>query len=181
MLRHTRPALALATALTLVACATRPAVPLEDAALTRMVAERDLAGKSVGEGTFSAINGTERGFTAYLDGTWDGEVLTLVEDFEYDDGEIDKKTWRLTKRADGEYSGTREDVVGTARGYNDGEVFRLEYDVRLPGKDGEPGMKVSFKDVLAKRADGVIINNANVGKFGFRVARVELTITPTVD
>ena len=42
-------------------------------------------------------------------------------------------------------------------------------------------MKVSFKDVLAKRADGVIINNANVGKFGFRVARVELTITPTVD
>lgn len=173
-------AMTLATA-TITACAGRPAVPLDEAAIEPFVVERDLAGKTVGEGSFSAINGTNRSFTAYLDGSWDGETLTLVEDFEYDDGETDKKTWRLTKLENGEYSGTREDVVGTARGYMDGEAFRLEYTVVLPGEDGGKGMTVKFRDVLVRQADGVIINKATVGKWGFRVGKVDLTITPVAE
>lgn len=162
----------------LSACATAPNLALPSDTRAELIPERDLAGKSVGRGEFSAINGTKRSFTAYLDGSWDGDTLTLVEDFEYDDGQKDQKTWRLTKLPSGEYSGTREDVIGTARGYLDGDAFRLEYQVRLQNADGEPGMTVSFKDVLAKRSDGVILNTANVGKWGFKVASVELTITP---
>ncbi|MAK61654.1 MAG: hypothetical protein CMK09_11800 [Ponticaulis sp.] len=165
----------------LSACASAPTNPLTSAQAQSLLPERDLVGKSVGRGEFSAINGTARSFTAYLDGSWDGETLTLVEDFEYDDGQKDRKTWRLTKLPSGEYSGTREDVIGTARGYLDGPTFRLEYKIRLQNEDGEPGMTVTFKDVLALRPDDVIVNTATIGKWGFKVGEVNLTITPAPD
>jgi hypothetical protein len=82
----------------------------------------------------------------------------------------------LTLKGDGQYAGTREDVVGEAAGWQDGKAFRLEYDVRLPGENGEPGMQVRFRDVMVKTADGVVLNRATVGKWGFQVGKVELEI-----
>ena len=172
-----RAFIAIAAIMLLHGCATPPSVPGE-AGDDAFILERDLAGRTVGDGEFRAINGTQRGFTAYLEGSWDGAALTLVEDFVYDDGERDRETWVLTKTQDGEWRGTREDVIGTARGYQDGNAFRLEYEVQLPGEDGGDGMTVKFRDVLVKRDDGVILNTATVGKWGFRVGRVALTIRP---
>jgi hypothetical protein len=139
------------------------------------VIERDLLGATTARGEFRAINGGRRGFTAHLNGTWDGSTFTLVEDFEFDDGERDRKTWRLTRTAPGEYIGAREDVVGEARGYQDGNAFRLEYDMRLPARDGK-GMKVRFRDVMVFNESGEVLNNATVGYFGLRVASVSLVI-----
>lgn len=174
-MRKQLPALA---ALALVAaCASRPPVP--DAANGEaFVIERDLAGTHVARGEFKAITGVQRAFTAQLTGIWDGEVFTLVEDFVYDDGETDWKTWKLERVAPGEYTGTREDVVGTARGYRDGRAFRLEYDVVLPSENGK-GRKVRFRDVLVNDVDGKILNTATVGWFGLRVGSVSLVMEPT--
>lgn len=174
MKQFIRVAAIAAFALTAQACATRPPVPLT-ASTTPFVAERDLVGASVARGEFRAITGVRRGFTAHLNGTWDGSTLTLVEDFAYDDGERDRKTWRLRRTGPGRFTGTREDVVGEAQGYQDGDVFRLEYDVILPSENGR-GRKVRFRDVLALRADGDILNNATVGWYGFRVGSVSLVI-----
>jgi hypothetical protein len=156
-------------------CATKP--PLPPGALDMFTLQTDLVGKTVGTGNFSSIDGTDRDFTAYLDGSWNGESLTLIEDFEYADGVKERKTWTFTQLPNGEFSGTREDVVGTARGYQDGNAFRLEYTMAIPNEDGTPGRKVNFKDVLVKQVDGVIRNDAIVGLWGFRVGRVSLTIT----
>ena len=167
--------LAAAACFTLSACALAPGVPAEigpDA----FVIERDLAGTTVARGKFSAINGVNRAFTAYMTGTLAGDRFTLSERFEYDDGEKDQKTWVLTRQPNGEWSGTREDVVGVARGWQDGKAFRLAYDVVLPNDDGSPGMQVHFQDVMVKRPDGVMLNNASVGWWGFSVASVELEI-----
>lgn len=163
-----------ALALTTQACATRPPVPAASGA-TPFVVERDLVGPSVARGEFRAITGTRRAFTAQLNGSWDGAVLTLVEDFAYDDGERDRKTWHLRQVSPGRFTGTREDVVGEATGFMDGNIFRLEYDVVLPSENGS-GRKVRFRDVLALRADGGILNNASVGWFGFHVGSVSLVI-----
>jgi hypothetical protein len=165
--------LALAAA-TLGACATAPAVP-PTATNSAFVVERDLAGQSVARGTFRSITGANRGFTAQLNGTWDGATLTLVEDFVFDDGERDRKTWRLRRVSPGNYVGTREDVVGQAVGVQDGSVFRLEYDVILPTENGG-GRKVHFRDVMTLNAEGDVINDATVGWFGFRVGSVSLVI-----
>ena len=101
-----------------------------------------------------------------------------IEDFLFDDGQKDKKTWRLKRVGKGRYEGAREDVVGIAKGYQDGPAFRLEYDIRLPKKDGTPGRKVRFRDVMVLTAGDVVINNATIGYFGLHVGGVNLKITP---
>lgn len=159
----------------LSSCAFKPPIP--SAPLDTFTLQTDLLGKTVGTGNFSAIDGTSRDFTAYMDGSWDGKSLTLIEDFDYADGVKERKTWTFTQLDNGEFSGTREDVVGTARGYQDGKAFRLEYIMAIPNEDGTPGRKVSFKDVLVKQTDGTIRNDAIVGLWGVRVGQVNLTIT----
>ena len=154
-------------------CAMRPPLPGASMATEPFVIERDLLGATVGRGAFKPIVGSKRWFTAYLDGAWDGQTLTLVENFEFDDGETDTKTWRLTKVSDGEFVGGREDTVGEARGFVDGDVFRLEYDLRL---GDENGMVVRFRDIMFKRADGVVVNRASVGYWGLRIGSVNLEI-----
>lgn len=170
--------LQMASALLLAAasagCATRPSTP-PDAARADFIIEEDLVGRSVARGEFRTITGVRRAFTAYLDGTWDGRTLTLVEDFEFDDGERDRKTWRLNRIAPGRYVGTREDVVGQAVGYQDGPAFRLEYDLLLPSENGR-GRKVRFRDIMVETIDGTVRNEATVGWRGLRVGSVSLVI-----
>lgn len=158
----------------LAACATRPPLPRE-AAPDAFVLEEDLLGRTVARGEFRAVTGSVRGFTATLNGSWDGRTMTLVEDFVFDDGERDRKTWVLERVGPGRYVGTREDVVGQAVGFQDGNAFRLEYDVRLPSDNGR-GRVVRFRDVIVNTSEGRILNRATVGWFGLRVARVELTM-----
>jgi len=158
----------------LAACATRPPLP-KVAATGPFVIEDVLAGTTLGRGKITTITGVDRAFEATLNGTWDGQTLTLVEDFVFADGEIDQKTWRLKKLPNGEYEGTREDVVGTARGFQVENGFRLEYLIDLPtGKDKTT--RVKFRDILVLDGSGDVINNATIGYRGFRVGRVALVI-----
>jgi Protein of unknown function (DUF3833) len=161
--------------LLLSACAGAPSLPPETGP-SPFVIERDLEGSTLARGQFSSITGVRRDFIARLEGVRSGETFTLKETFEYDDGEKDQKTWVLTLKGGGQYTGVREDVVGEARGWQDGSAFRLEYDIRLPGEDGKPGLQVRFRDVMVKTADGIIINNATVGKWGLNVGKVALKI-----
>jgi len=133
--------------------------------------ESFFAGRSEGEGAFTnSWTGAQRRFRVVIDGTWDGRILTLVEDFHYADGEKDRKTWRLEQGSPGAFEGTREDVVGSARAWVDGRVVRLEYAVKLAG------WIVDFSDVLALRADDSLLNRATVSKWGLRIGSVELSL-----
>lgn len=162
--------------LTMTACAFKPPLPIDSAQPFNL--QQDLAGKSIGTGNFSAIDGTSRDFSVIMNGSWDGSVLTLVEDFEFADGVQERKTWYLTQLPNGDFSGVREDVVGTAHGFQDGQAFRLEYTMAIPKEDGSPGRHVRFKDILFNKPDGSIQNNGRVGLWGFRVGTVWLTIAP---
>ena len=167
------PVVAIAVPLALAACATRPGVPAEAPKAAQFSPEVDFLGRSFGRGEFRSITGAQRAFDVELNGAWDGSTLTLVEDFKYTDGVRETKTWRLTKTSEGRYRGTREDVVGEAVGFTDGPVFRLEYTMAIPKKNG--GVRnVKFRDVLADDGAGGIINRANVSWYGVRVAQVDL-------
>ena len=150
------------------ACASPPATPVA-ASAPPLALEAFFPGRTEGDGVFTnSWTGSERRFHVVINGAWDGRTLTLVEDFAYADGEKDRKTWRLTRTGPGAFDGTREDVVGTARAWTDGNVVRLEYKVEIAG------WTVDFSDVLALRDDGSLVNRAIVGKWGLRVGRVEL-------
>jgi Protein of unknown function (DUF3833) len=156
------------------ACATRPPIPSE-ISTAPFVIERDLVGSSVARGEFRTITGVRRAFTAQLNGAWDGRALTLVEDFEFDDGERERKTWRIERVGPGRYTGMREDVVGHAVGFQDGAAFRLEYAMLLPSANGS-GRRVRFRDVMVRAANGDILNDATVGWLGLRVGAVSIVI-----
>ena len=168
---HPLPLLLSAAAMTLVAaCATPPAPPSPPPS-DAFVLEDFFPGRTVGQGSFvNSWTGSQRRFDVVIEGSWDGRTLTLVEDFAYDDGERDRKTWRLERQSPGVYTGTREDVVGTARAWTDGPAVRLEYTVKLGG------WTVDFADVLAYGEAGSMINKATVGKWGLRIGRVELVM-----
>ena len=113
-----------------------------------------------------------RQFTADLDGTWDGQLLILDEKFNWDNGEIQKRKWKIKKIDNHSYEGTADDVVGTARGFSYGPAFKFEYVLLVPVKGKE--MKITFDDWIFLQDKNVAINRAKMTKFGFKVA--ELTV-----
>lgn len=164
-----RPLLTAFAMTLLTACAMPPEAP--SATRSTLVLEEFFPGRTTGEGVFvNAWSGARRPFEVTIDGTWDGRTLTLVEDFSFADGERDRKTWTFVRVAPGTYTGTREDVVGTARAWTDGKVVRLEYTVKLGG------WTVDFSDVLALESPESVLNTATVGKWMLRVGRVELRL-----
>ena len=161
------PAFSIASAV-LGACAVPPASPANENS-PRLVLESFFDGTASGHGVFTnSWTGSQRSFTVVIQGTWDGRVLTLVEDFAYADGEKDRKTWRLQAAGPGRYTGTREDVVGLARAWTEGSAVRLEYAVSLGG------WTVDFSDVLALRHSSRLVNKATVAKWGVKIGHVEL-------
>ena len=168
--------LALAVALlALTACAGTPKI--DPAPQRALVPEQFFKGRTLATGEFvNTIDGSRRGLTAIIDGSFDGKTLTLVEYFTFSDGEKYKKTWRLTKTGPSTYVGTREDVVGEAQGRLDGPFFRLTYDADVKAKGTVLTLK--FDDVLALEQDGSVLNRAVVSKWGVKIGEVTLRISP---
>jgi hypothetical protein len=174
---------ALGFALSLGACATMPVATSQTDGGARgagprdvvrdVVMERDFSGRTYARGVFTnGLTGAKRPFSVVLDGRWNGRVLTLREAFAYDDGERDVKTWQLTRTGPGTYTGTREDVVGQAHVYTEGNAVRLGYDIDLPTSSG--AVRLRFEDVIERRGDGAIVNRAIVSKFGLPIGDVDL-------
>ncbi|MEM1045216.1 MAG: DUF3833 family protein [Pseudomonadota bacterium] len=138
--------------------------------------EDHFVGELTARGAFeSKIAKVNRPFSVKTRGTWNGKTLTLVEDFFYDDGEKDRKTWRFTKTGPDTYEGTREDVVGKARIKSYPGRLTLKYLVDIPRGDGK--IRVRFSDIISMQEDGSIRNVARVSKFGFKIGSVDLTFT----
>ncbi len=134
-------------------------------------------GNLVAEGVFTNTrDGSKRGLKVRMRGDWDGRTLTLVEDFVYSDGEKDRKTWRFTKVADGRYTGTREDVLGTADIRQNGNDVLLDYTAKVTTKDGK-SYNIRFADVLSLTGPKTVLNTARLTAYWFfEVGNVRLTI-----
>ena len=114
----------------------------------------------------------KRQFTAEMKGSFDGEILTLNEDFNWNDGEKQNRKWKIRKVGENKYEGTAPDVIGFAKGVSYGSAFKFEYNLSIPYKDKK--IKVRFDDWIFKQDNKVAINRAVVSKFGFKVG--ELTV-----
>lgn len=112
-------------------------------------------------------------FTVVMVCTWSGDEGVLDEDFVYSDGTRQKRIWRLTRHADGRYTGRADDVVGEAQGQTRGNAFRWGYTLRLPvdGKEYE----VQFDDWMYLMSERVMLNKATMRKFGVRLGEVTLS------
>ena len=138
--------------------------------------DRYFNGRVLAHGVFQKRNGAvARRFTVVMDCHWEGNQGVLDEAFTYSDGSTERRIWRLTKHADGRYTGTAGDVVGEAQGQTSGNAFRWNYTLRLPvdGKEYE----VQFDDWMFLVDDRVMLNRATMSKFGVTLGEVLLSFT----
>jgi|Laugrespbdmm15sn_2_1035079.scaffolds.fasta_scaffold39798_2 hypothetical protein len=115
-----------------------------------------------------------RRFTATMQGTWDGERGVLVEQFEFDDGELQERIWHLQHDGQGRYTGTAGDVVGTATGSTGGSVFNWNYQLNVPWR--EDSITVALDDWLYLVDERHLLNRTTLTKFGFKVGELTLVI-----
>ena len=79
----------------------------------RLVIEDYLSGKVRAWGILENRSGKViRQFSAELNGKWDGKQLVLDEKFNWSDGEIQNRQWKINKLNEHNYEGTAGDVVG---------------------------------------------------------------------
>jgi hypothetical protein len=112
-----------------------------------------------------------RQFTVDIEGSWDeaAQELTLIEDFDYSDGETERRVWELTKTGPTTYEGTAGGVVGVAKGEIAGNAFNWKYRFDLPV--GDSTWRVDFDDWMFLQPGGVIVNRASVSKWGVEIGR----------
>ena len=116
-------------------------------------------------------------FTVEMICKWTGapgqETGVLDEYFTYSDGTKERRVWTLKRGADGKYQGTAADVLGVANGEVKGNAFRWNYTLLLP-VDGKT-IEVQFDDWMYLINDKVMLNKAEMSKFGFKLGEVTLT------
>ena len=112
-------------------------------------------------------------FTVVMRCQWSGDDGVLDEDFTYSDGTTQKRVWRMKHLGNGRFSGTADDVVGTAQGEQQGNAFRWGYTLRQPV--GDKVYEVQFDDWMYLMNDRVMLNKAVMSKFGVRLGEVTLS------
>lgn len=132
-------------------------------------------GKTKAYGQFQDRSGMVlRRFEVDIVGTLNeaGDTLTLDEDFVYNDGEKQRRVWVIKRTSEGQYVGTAGDVIGEAQGKVAGNALNWAYTLDLPYKDST--IHVQFDDWMYLHNKDVMLNRAEVKKFGFRVGEVTL-------
>jgi hypothetical protein len=114
-------------------------------------------------------------FTVVMVCSWTGNEGVLDEDFSYSDGTKQRRIWRLTKLADGRYTGRADDVVGVALGQTRGNSFYWTYTLNLPVDNKT--YEVQFDDWMYLMTDKVMLNKATMRKFGIKLGEVTLSFT----
>lgn len=167
-------ALASVIMLSLGACsATVPTLPETDKVLK---IEEYFVGKSRAYGiVFNRGGVPQRNFSVDLLGTWDEQkqTLTLEEDFVFDDGEESRRVWVIEKTGPNQYQGTAGDVIGVANGFSKGNAFHWDYVLEVPYKGRKIALNID--DWLYLSDDNVLLNRAEMRKFGFKVGEIVIS------
>jgi hypothetical protein len=128
-------------------------------------------GRTVADGVFEDRSGRQkRRFSVDMLGTASGSKLVLDEDFVFDDGERQKRTWHLTRGAGNEFTGMCEDAVSPARGRFEADKAFLQSELKL--KVGSRPVSMCFDDVFYDTGGGTVLNRSTVSKWGIRLGQV---------
>jgi hypothetical protein len=131
-------------------------------------------GELTAHGLFTDRSGkVVRRFTVAMTGTWTGDQGVLDERFTYSDGKTERRVWRLTALGGGRYEGRADDVVGVAQGVSAGNALNWRYTLALP-VDGRV-WEVQFDDWMYLMDKQVMLNKAEMSKFGVRLGEVTLS------
>jgi len=172
---YSRPALiavALLIVLLLFGCSSVSIVDYKDEKPS-LILEDYLNGTFDAYGLFINRKGqVTRRMHVVMKASWTGDIGVLDEDFTWSDGEKQKRIWHLKKISPTKYEGRAEDVVGVAQGEVSGNAFHWEYTLAV--KVNESVYNFSFDDWMYLMNDQVLINSAEMSKFGLTVGRINI-------
>ena len=114
----------------------------------------------------------QRTFKVKLTGKRENKQLLLKEYFTYNDGESEYREWVITKTESGTYEGKSKDTIGVAKGIQVSNTIRMVYDTTISIR--ETNIRVSFDDRFVKADNKVVINRAEVLKWGIKIADVTI-------
>ena len=142
----------------------------------KLLLENYFLGETHAAGIFEdRFGNVRRQFSVLIKGTWDGKTLTLDEKFEFSDGEKNQRIWYITKIGENLYTGEAADVIGIAKGEVAGNALNWKYDMNLKTKLGV--FKVAFDDWMFLQHSGILLNRAEVNKFGINLGTVTIAFT----
>ena len=124
----------------------------------------------------------QRRFTVDIDGTYEGNTLTLDEAFVFDDGESDRRLWQFTRIDEHRWIGTANDVEGQVEARQYGHVFHMRYplEIEVSGRS----IRFTMDDWMYLQPDGRLINRTSMRKFGLTLGEITLVfeqVAPTDD
>ena len=129
-------------------------------------------------GIFTNRNGEViKRFTVVMDCRWNGDEGILDEKFIYSDGTKQQRIWKLKDLGMGTYQGSASDVVGIAEGQSSGNALQWKYILSLPVDDKV--WEVQFEDWMYQIDQNVMINKAQMTKWGIYLGEVTLSFTKT--
>ena len=117
-----------------------------------------------------------RRFCVELVGTWSDNngVLNgeLKETFYFDDGEITYRNWQLVRTSNNQFTGTAEDVIGVAKGNQNGFAFQWQYQLSVDIDD--KNYHFTLDDWMYQIDQYRVFNKTEMKKFGIKVADITL-------
>ncbi|MDA9100165.1 MAG: DUF3833 domain-containing protein [Rhodobacterales bacterium] len=156
------------------ACSQGPSINDTNLSKLELNIEDFFVGKTTAYGQFQDRFGTIRSrFKVDIEGTWDGEVLTLVENFNYADQSTEIRIWKLKKTGENLWIGTAPGVVGDAIGEEKGDAFNFRYRLLVPF--GKTTLLVTFDDWMWLLDEKRLFNRAYLSKYGVNIGEVLIT------
>jgi len=101
-------------------------------------------------------------------------VITLEEDFLFDDGEEQRRIWTLTPTQDNNYKASANDVVGSADMNFSGNALFMNYVLNIPYK--KRSIDINVDDRMYLINPDMLVNESVLTKWGFRVGSLSLVI-----
>ena len=160
--------------LTLLSCASDMNLKNFENETPKLVLEDYFDGKTKAWGMFhDRFGNLKRSFKVDITGTIDNNTLTLDEKFIYNDGEKESRIWSIKILGNNKYSGTADDVIGEATGISSGNALNWKYKLNLKVK--ESTVVVDFDDWMFLQDDNILMNRAEVKKWGIVLGVVSIT------
>lgn len=133
--------------------------------------EEFLSGDLEGWGVVERVTGgLQQRFTVKAHGSWDDAagVLNFVETWTFDDGRQDTLSWRIERRATGQYAGAEPRLEGEAEGEAAGCAFHWRYTRDTPQGDPaeDKSMVLNFNDWFFRIDERVVMVRGSAGRAG---------------
>ena len=112
----------------------------------------------------------DRRFHVDMVGSWNGDQGTLQESFLFDDGQTQKRTWNIQMIDQNHFKATAADVVGEAKGSQNGNTLNMHYTLRIPR--GSSSIDIVMDDWIYLIDEHTAVNKTTMHKFGFKVGEL---------